>query len=52
MCAAQGFVGRFTKQAIILFSETTEVPEAELESDVGHGGRIRILLLQSAADAV
>jgi len=45
-------MGRFTKQFIVLFSETTEVPEAELKSDIGYRRRARTSLLESTTDAI
>ena len=45
-------MGCFAKQFRILFSETTEVPEAELESNFGHAGRVCTALLQRATDTV
>ena len=34
-------MGRFAKQFFVLFSETAEVPEAQIESNIRHRGRAR-----------
>ena len=38
-CAVRGFMGRLVKQLVILFGETSEVPEAEVQRNLGYSGR-------------
>ena len=45
-------MGRFTKQLMVLCSEATEVPEAELESNIAYGGRTCTSLQQSTTDTI
>ena len=45
-------VRRFTKQFVVLFSETTEVPEVELECNIGHRGRVRTSPPQSTTGVI
>jgi hypothetical protein len=43
---------RLAKHSLVLFSESAEMPEAKLKSNIGHRNRTITLLPQSAMDTI